>query len=233
MKRTKASTQTAKKTKYVPKAIGKIYKKPNPSSVFNRVNLGKGFPLTLQITHKYAEVFTLQSVSGTISNYKFSCNGMFLPNQTGTGHQPMYFDQLTAVYDHYTVIKSTFKATLTPTTVTTVPITVGLYVNDDTTATPGIMGVAVESLFGTVAVFPQGASISKIVSASWDGAKVFGGDPMGDPNLTGTYSSNPPESSIYNLCLQSMDIASTVNIYTIVQIEYTAIWDELKDCASS
>ena len=36
---------------------------------------------------------------------------MFHPDKSSVGHQPMYFDQLQAIYDHFTVINSRIKVT--------------------------------------------------------------------------------------------------------------------------
>lgn len=59
--------------------------------------------------------------------YQFSSNGLFDPDITGTGHQPMYFDNYSAVYKRYRVVKSAITVTVvnhfvnTATTVATVP----------------------------------------------------------------------------------------------------------------
>lgn len=43
-------------------------------------------------------------ISGSAGVYVFSANGLYDPNITGTGHQPIGFDQCMQFYDHYTVI---------------------------------------------------------------------------------------------------------------------------------
>ena len=37
-------------------------------------------------------------------------NSLFDPDQTGTGHQPYYFDQFAALYNRYTVLGSKLTA---------------------------------------------------------------------------------------------------------------------------
>ena len=93
-------TTTSKKKKYYtknPVAI-RLGKQPIPKQLYNRL--------------KYAETINVPIGVGGTGNYLYSCNGMYDPNITGTGHQPMYFDQFTAMYDHYTVLKSMMKATV-------------------------------------------------------------------------------------------------------------------------
>lgn len=61
--------------------------------------LGQSFRTKL----KYVENIVLQSVAGAITRNVFSPQNCFDPNVTGTGHQPMYFDQLTAVFNKYKI----------------------------------------------------------------------------------------------------------------------------------
>ena len=67
----------------------------------------------------------------------YSANGMYDPNITGVGHQPMGFDQFIGVlYDHYCVVGAKIKATLYPSS-DTVSTTAGNFgVTLQNTATP-------------------------------------------------------------------------------------------------
>ena len=53
------------------------------------------FPDTLQTTLRYQETLSLSSTSGSLFGYIYNLNGLYDPNHTGVGHQPLYFDQLT------------------------------------------------------------------------------------------------------------------------------------------
>jgi len=50
---------------------------------------------------RYSDYFQLTTTSGAVSTYVFAANGLYDPNITGTGHQPMGFDQLLQFYNHY------------------------------------------------------------------------------------------------------------------------------------
>jgi len=67
--------------------------------------LGQSFRTKL----RYVENVVLQSVAGAISRNVFSPQNCFDPNFTGTGHQPMYFDQLGAVFNKYKIHEAKIK----------------------------------------------------------------------------------------------------------------------------
>lgn len=55
----------------------------------------------------YENGLTLSSGgAGTIGNYFFRANDAFDPNQTGTGHQPMGFDQMMLLFEQFYVLRS-------------------------------------------------------------------------------------------------------------------------------
>lgn len=59
-------------------------------------------------TLRYSETNSVSVPASTdgVGIYVFSANGLFDPNDTGVGHQPRGFDQLMALYDHYTVLSA-------------------------------------------------------------------------------------------------------------------------------
>ena len=103
--RVKRSRQNARKSN--------PYKSIVPSRI---VRTRCGFPDTLQTTLRYQETLSLSSSSGALFGYVYNLNGLYDPNHTGTGHQPLYFDQLMTIYNHYIVIgaKITVKFTAYP-----------------------------------------------------------------------------------------------------------------------
>jgi len=58
---------------------------------------------------RYIDNVAFQSVAGAITRNVFSPQNCFDPNVTGPGHQPMYFDQLAAVFNKYKVHGATIK----------------------------------------------------------------------------------------------------------------------------
>lgn len=199
-----------------------------------QVRVGKGFPKKMTMTHKYSQLVNMVSTVGGNTQYFFSCNGMFDPDATGTGHQPYYFDQMSALYNHYTVIGSKFSVRAVPFTATSESWTMSLTTNDDTVTTNVVPLAQAEYSDGKVRLIPANTnSMECTMRAKWSAKKVFGGSILANDNLQGNSGANPAEQTYYQMALRSTDSASTVSVYCMVQIEYIAVWDELKDVAQS
>jgi len=186
-----------------------------------------GFPKKLKMVHKYVEY--LSFIPGTPYDVRqFSCNGLYDPNITGTGHQPLYFDQLSGVYNHYTVFKSTCTYRLVT---TNVPVLVSHYIEDDTTVSTGSqsaeMSTATLTTHTNIAVKPT------VLTRTWVGKDFFGGDLFDNDLLTGTAAANPSEQQYFTLSVQALDGVTNVTYQFLVEILYEAVWDELKTIAQS
>jgi len=193
-----------------------------------------GFPAQLVMTHKYSESFSLTSTGGVPSRYNFSANGLYDPNLVIGGHQPMYFDQMAALYNHYIVTRSRVKFSIVPNTATDVPIiTVGL-LNDDTTTIPADTITVSENAQSTpLVVTGHAVSEPRVLYMYYDANKVFGPSALSQTDLKGTSSANPQEGYFFTLMMQSLDgVSNSICRYT-AEIEYTATWKELKDIAGS
>ena len=64
---------------------------------------------------KYAETVALSLTGGTVTDYQMRLNSLYDPNQTGTGHQPMGFDQYATFYNRYRVFGTSYRITVLPT----------------------------------------------------------------------------------------------------------------------
>lgn len=191
-----------------------------------------GFPRQLTIRHKYVQSFTLTGTTGSYATQFFRCNGMFDPDHTGTGHQPMYYDTAKAIYRHFCVTKSNIKVTAAFGAGTAASI-VGVYINDDTTATSATAFAAAEQSSGKVKYIalssPSGPQ--QVMRSYWDGVKTFGPSLLANDNMQGSGSADPVEQSLWTVFIQAADSSSTVTATFLAEIEYTAVWKEIIDQA--
>lgn len=197
-----------------------------------KVSLGRQvLPKQLFNTLTYASTQYILTVTVGFGKYLFSCNGMFDPDITGTGTQPLYFDQLSALYDHYTVLRSRIKVELVyASTIAVNQQCLCVYVDDDTTVAGNVDSAIMRP--DAKYVVNNGQQLMKPVYHSWSAADTFGPNPQADPNLQGTSSANPTEQSYYAIILQDFGNL-TYNANFVVKIEYDVVWDELATVATS
>lgn len=69
-----------------------------------------GFPDSEVAKIRYSDQITI--TGSTYAQYTFRGNSVFDPDESGIGHQPMYFDQYAAVYSKYKVVASSCKVTV-------------------------------------------------------------------------------------------------------------------------
>lgn len=195
------------------------------------VTTGIGFPKKMLMTHKYSQHVLQQSTGGLVT-FDFSANGMYDPNISGGGHQPMYFDQMAVLYDHYHVIGSSIKVYFPPDA--DIQYVCGVYLNDNTSMVPTSWdGVVEQTQCKRYFVYPTAVKPT-CITQKWSAKKVFGGSILGNEELQGDAASNPPEQSYYTFFFQPTDkIGSTGSLPIIIEIRYIAIWSELKDVAQS
>jgi len=140
-KRTKRATKAKKTIRSSPNYRASTLTPGNKAMV----NLGYGFPKAIKITHKYVDTIALTCTSGVPQKLTYYANGMYaIKSSPGGGHQPLFFDQLTALYNHYTVIGSKITFKWVNASTSTPPMVYSLFVNDDTTQISAYPGVLAE-----------------------------------------------------------------------------------------
>ena len=200
-----------------------------------RVNFGVGFPKEACTTLKYSQTFSLTSTTGSLAYQVFTANGLYDPDITGAGHQPFYYDQLSALYNHYTVIASKITIRSLSNGTTDSSTQIALLMDDD----GSLNGYsAIGSVIEQTQVQPNnyciinGASPPVKMSAYFNAKKVFGVDPVGLSQFTPLTSANPTEQTYFIVCAQGPGGATTTLQFQ-VEIEYTSVWTELTQANTS
>lgn len=194
---------------------------------------GTGFPKQLRTKLRYVESGSITTAAGFPGTHQWTCNGLFDPNITGTGHQPMYFDQLAAIYNHYTVLKS--KITVYMINTASTNAFGGLYIEDDTTITPTRSDSMCEqnsSAFRMISSVGQ-ATNPVVFTKSWDAVQAFGPNPLANDNLQGSSAANPTEQQYYTVFTGDIAASAVTSVNLLVVIEYETVWDELKNIVGS
>jgi len=195
--------------------------------------MGRGFPKMATMTHKYVETVQLASTSGTLVNYRISCNGMYDPNVTGTGHQPYYFDQMAALYDHYCVIGAKITCVVSNIGAADSAYRIGLFVDDDAVSSYASIDWLAETQTGQFRSATALNARPMYLSSKWSAKKTFGGAVLANTELQGNSSVNPSEQTFWNFALQANSVANSVTVAVTFTVEYIAVWKEIRDVSTS
>lgn len=229
--RSMATTQSQRTSKRSRVAASK---KPRSTSKFV-ISRGLGFPRSgipeqMKMTCRYVDNQILTFSSNIIYNV-FSANGLFDP-RTGTGgHQPYFFDQMMGLYNHYYVVASRCKFTITSSTLVDHAIgTVGFVDDDalfDTSATPGWLTNA-ERPDAVVRTTQLAVDVSFPIYLKWSYKPAFGSSILANDELRGNAASNPNEQAYF--CMHSLDFSAspTNSMSVLAEIEYDTIFTERK-----
>lgn len=208
----------------------------------NNVVFGLGFPKKLNFTHRYVQRGTFTCTAGAYQKLDFSANDMFLV--ASGGHQPLYFDQIGALYNQFTVIgskaqvKFMFTNPQTDSAGSTVtpllcPTECGVFINDDTTTTPTNVFFLQEQGDLKKAFLGPGTDAVKTCTMGWSAKKYAGTGLISNPNWIGNTTTSPAEKYYFTVFAQPLDLTTAVTISYVMQIDFTAVWTEPKDIANS
>jgi len=190
------------------------------------------FPTRMVATLKYAETIALQTSVTPISWAHYSCNSIYDPYRSGTGHQPYGHDTYATIYNQYTVLKSRMKVQFSQGNSVLSSFTYGCVIEDDTGS----------SAYDTWRERPTAKSHQLVINAGveqkpiiqyWDRNKRF---PHQDTylQLSAPFGSNPNEEEFFVCIAQSQTSGTNLGtVYVSVEIDYFCEFYELKDLGSS
>lgn len=230
MKRTRPPTTfvSGKRTKSTTKARPTL----NAVRVPRGLGLKTGFPRQMKMTHKYCEpillTYTAPSLSVVYGSWGVNC--LFDPNLNVGGHQPYYFDQMTALYNHYICTGSRLVVEVVATT--GVAYSFGAFIDDDLTPSNTSLTTVMENqTCNSVTKF--GTNEPAIIRKKWDAKAAFGGNIMDNDNLQGDATANPTETQAYIVWLAHPTATVGCAVQGMLTIYYDVVWDELKQPTGS
>lgn len=194
------------------------------------------FPSQLVTTLRYSQEVTVSTGLTGQGWGTMCCNGLYDPDVGGIGHQPMYFDQLMAVYNHYCVLKSniTTQYAYSPVSATS-PFRYSLFIDDDATPSVGTGTDAMErtgSVTKWVNIAYDGTLASKL-KKYWSSGFTFPGDALSRDELQGNSTSNPAEVSNFIIFVDGAASYASTSITFLVHMEFTVVFDEWKSVGGS
>lgn len=228
------TTGARKRTRSVATKPGKKARGPSYRR-FAKAAIGQGFPDKLMTTMRYFEWAAVTAAAApSVSRYFLKANGLYDPNTTGTGHQPLGYDQFTPIYNHWVVTASRIKATYTyrdENADVVHPTVCGIYDDDDGSNSLDYNALAEGSDRTKIGILTTNNDRVTLYS-TWKNAKTFGPATLSDPSQRGAATTDPTET--HQWCLWVYNVGNTSHTINIIyDIEYQVTWFERKDLAGS
>lgn len=194
----------------------------------------------LSIKHRSKLLYSdsrLITFSGAASNaYVYSANGLFDPDITGIGHQPMGFDQLIALYEHYTVLNAKVTVSFVNES-TTDPAYVGIAAFPDTTPETVPSKLVENGLLKRVYVAANSGNPKSNATLTFS-VKIsrINGRPesiVADDLFRGDSASNPSEQTYLHVFGYNLTNGNSVSVRADTLIEYDAVFTEPRKLTQS
>lgn len=194
------------------------------------------FPRRFTRKFQYCEHISFATTAAGLPGvYQFKTNSMFDPNFTGTGHQPLFRDEMVLLYGHYRVNSMRYKITNTSGNVTMHGVVMA---TQDTSYGPASFDLDVSmekrGCGKYQSWFPGQPQVSwsgeiqnyKLMSVS---KKTY----ETDDKYRSTNTGEPSELGYLSLIIQSPQLALSQSYSFMVELEYDTVWEDPLVVASS
>jgi hypothetical protein len=174
------------------------------------------FPPLRTVNLRYVDKYVLaEGAAGAGALQKFTPSSLYDPDNTGAGHQPMFFDQLCSVTGPYlgyralyTIAKLSFQNTVAAT-----PCIVGWYISPDGTTPANIIDVLEKPWADHRMISGSNGLSSWTTIVKIPHAKALGiteSHLRGDDYYAGAYNSSPSKNLFFNVFTIGTGVASNV-----------------------
>jgi hypothetical protein len=187
---------------------------------------------TARVELRYVQEVLLTSTSGTYVYNVFRGNGPFDPDQTGTGAQPVWYDDYSAMYNRYRCLGSRITVQWFENDASSISLVCGVTPQHQTTSMSTVtfaMAQPYTEVLGLTA-YAQG----KITTQSIRTAKYLGypgAGMLGSDALESLYSTVPAHQWYWHVFARSTDATTTLGARVFVTIDYDILWFDKVDGA--
>lgn len=195
-------------------------------------------PLKVMKTFRYSDTITLDPGAGIPAEVWYRANGMYDPQESIGGHQPLGFDQYVGVlYDHFVVVGAKITAIFNSRGSSGSTSTYRVGINPtDTTSDSLPMNTLIEQGRCKWGFCSNVTSTGqKTITMKLNPNKYLGrSHPLSDPDLKGSASADPVEQAYFHIFADAADGAVDAGALTVnLLIEYSAVLIEPKNLTGS
>lgn len=183
-----------------------------------------GFPINFRTNLRYCDDYFLSASStNTAITNAFRMNGIFDPDLTGAGHQPMWRDNYANIYQNYRVISSTIKVTFLPQPITDVgsygPYNIGIVGASETT-NPSTVAVTRKEMSDSVSRAISRYSVNDNTLFLHYTPKSKLGSEWSEDTVAALVGANPSQQYIADVWFSDMGSGVTSYLWASVEIDY-------------
>lgn len=182
------------------------------------------FPKRLITKLVYVEKYLAQNITIGFDDRIWNLNSLFDPDRSGTGHQPMGFDQYVAFYNRYRVFKTDVSVAFP--THTTIGNTYAIVAVNNASAFTSIT-TAIENP-GSISGAGAEGGPAVVLNATYDLAEINGVSRTQyktDERTQADVASSPVENICLHVVATSQDGAEFTYGYTIKMTMYVELFD--------
>jgi len=183
---------------------------------------------------KYVDTISLNATSLIDARYFYRCNSLFDPDFTGTGHQPMGFDQYAALYNHYHVhsayIECIFSGPDNNGNSAHEGHICAITLGNDTADARNLESLLEDSSTVKMVIHGNGNNVGKL-TLGYNEKKAFPVDRLGDTHAS--VSSSPSEIMCWEIVQGPFPGTDPAAINVLVTITFLAEFYERKDLNTS
>lgn len=171
---------------------------------------------------------------GIPQSHVFSLNGLYDPDITGVGHQPIGFDELVGtMYDHYTVVSVKATITFSNTDVNYHQLCL-LQLKDTNTTSTSTNEIIENGNCKYVTLGRAGSgSDTRVVKMNISPSKFFGRNVMDGDKYQGDVNNNPSDGLFLHLQAGPLEAVDADIVDVTVQLDYIVILTEPKQLGQS
>ena len=192
-----------------------------------------GFPTATLTQLRYVDRIQINPSTEQVAYYTYRTNGVFDPDQSGTGHQPLGYDTWSEIYNHTCVLRSHMKCTFVSTeTGTQVGLCVGAFIKPMGDAlVSSELTTLLENGYSKYRIYGSKDTMQgdKSIQLSFDTRKYFGvHDVVDNDDLCATVGTNPADGANYTIfvgCLGTSDLGA---VQFLVELTYDVLFMETK-----
>jgi len=200
-----------------------------------------GMPASKIVRLRYCDNFVINPAVGFVATHTISANSLHDPNTTGTGHQPLYYDSYSALYDHYVVLGAKISVHASSAGGTAyAPAIFGCLLEDDNSTLTGKTTMNLMEQKNTryrfVQVGPNYQSpAARSITQTFSAKKFFGvGDVADNARLAASIGSSPADQAYFRIWLGAQNTVQDIPATNfVVTVEYIVKFTELKEQAES